>query len=89
MTTLYFCSHDGNPRKVYKSDELAKQWSEQGNLYFATEVTYNANNQIALVNGEDFDDFVEGCADEKGTNEFNRVKSCLEKDWQFTTLTDD
>ena len=31
----------------------------------------------------------EGCADEKGTDEFNRVKSALEKDWQFTTLTDD
>ena len=30
MKTLCFCSLDWNPRKVFQSEELAKQWKEQG-----------------------------------------------------------
>ncbi|WP_314722508.1 hypothetical protein [Haemophilus pittmaniae] len=89
MKTLYFCSHDGNPRKVYKSDALANEWEEQGGLYFVTSVQYDDNNQIVCINDDDLDDFVESIADEKGTPEFERVKSNIVQDFKFTEITDD
>lgn len=94
MKTLYFCSFDGNPKKVFKSDVLAKKWEEENqtnglHLAFINEVTYNNDLLIQSVNRQDFVDFVESISDEVGTPEFLRVKESLEKEWAFTEVVDD
>lgn len=94
MKTLYFCSFDGNPRKVFKFPILAKKWEEENqtnglNLAFINEVTYDTALLIRAVNNQDFVDFVESISDEVGTPEFLRVKENLEKEWAFTEVVDD
>lgn len=89
MKKLYFCSLDGNQRKIFKSEELAKQWVEQGQLYFSNEVIYDENNKIKKIDGQDFFDFVENTSDVQGSEEFIRVQSHFEKEFKFSNVTDD
>lgn len=94
MKTLYFCSFDGNPEKVFKSNFLAKKWKDENTtsrmeLAFIDEVVYNDNLKIISVNNQEFTDFVESISDEVGTEEFLRVKTIIEQEWAFTELTDD
>lgn len=87
---LYFCSIDGNPRGAFKHEENANKWKEDQNtdLAFVNEVTYD-NKNIVLVDGHEFNSFVESISDEVGTDEFNRVKTVLEKEWAYTEVTND
>lgn len=89
MKKLYFCSIDGNQRKVFKSEDLAKHWEEQGELYFSNEVVFDELNNILKIDNQDFLEYVENCSDEQGTEEFDRVKSCFEKEFAFKDVTDD
>lgn len=94
MKTLYFCSFDGNLRKVFKSNVLAKKWEDEnstsrGQLAFVNDVVYDDNFKIISVNSQEFTDFVESISDDVGTEEFFRVKANLEKEWAFIEVTDD
>ena len=89
MKTLYFCSHDGDMRKVYKSELLAKQWEENGQLYFATEITYNEDLNIVKIEYQDFDDWLETVSDEVGTAEFEQAKAYFQNEFKYTEATND
>lgn len=89
MKKLYFCSHDGNLRHVYKSDVLAKQWEENGQLYFATEITYNDDLNIAKIEYQDFYDWIETISNEVGTAEFEQTKAYFQNEYKYTDVTDD
>lgn len=92
MKTLYFCSHDGNHRRVFKSEEKAEEWkNDNGSLASVADVVYNENNanEIVSVYGQDFIAFVESISDEVGSEEFERVYNSLNEEWAYTESTDD
>lgn len=90
MKTLFFCSHDGNFRAVFKSESKANDWKmKNGSLAFVNEISYDEGNSIVLVGLQDFDDFIESISDEVGSEEFNRVKKSFEEEFKFVEFTND
>lgn len=57
--------------------------------YTIYNVEYDDNHKIIKFCDQKFEDWVEDSADENGTDEFNRVKTLLEKEFAFTDKTDD
>lgn len=92
MTRLFFCSIDGNPRRVFKSEALAKEWQlDNGSiasLAFVNEIVYNENKEIIEIDGWEFIEFLEQF-EEPNTEEFDGTKAYFEERFRFTELTDD
>lgn len=86
---LYFCTHDGNLRKVFKSLLKATEWKNKGSLYFVAEVEYDDNRNIIKVDGQSFNDFIESMLDIENLDEFNRVKNYFSTEYRFYFNTDD
>lgn len=78
---VYYLYSDGNLRGKTQYLAKAKDFESENSLNVFHEVCYSDEGGIITVDGHAFDDFIERISDDKGTEDFIRVKSFFEKEW--------